>query len=261
MFYKTQTYSKKSKVYFFSVLLLVATIFLAPVLNAQVQDFDFSGNSAESYQCFDSTGDLLTQEPKFDEANGEFYCTDSLGNRVRAVLKPPSLQQLEILFVRVVYAIWALVATFSFLLLLYLGYQYLISRGDATQIKAIRERIIKYIIGFILVFLAVPILVTFFKLLGVNNDIECYQGLSGGSNVGIGFQFFFTDLCTTPGPEGSEFATCADLNNAATGQDVGAVTGLTCRAGESDRTCSTLKRTYYFSCINSSWKLTRSDGR
>ncbi|MEO6728962.1 MAG: pilin [Candidatus Dojkabacteria bacterium] len=261
MFFKTQTYSNKSrKAYFLASLLLISTIFIAPVLKAQVQDFNFSGNDAESYQCFTLQGDLLTDKPTFDSALGEFYCLHD-GVRIRAVLKPPALQELEVLFVRVVYAIWALVASFSFLLLIYLGYQYLISRGDPTQIKAIRERIIKYIIGFILVFLAVPILVTFFKLLGINNSVQCYQGLSGGNNIGIGFQFFYADLCTDPGAQGSEFSSCSDLTSNATGRDVGDVTGLTCTAGEPDRTCTTDKKTYFFKCVNSVWRFDKSTGQ
>ena len=256
MSYKTQTYSKKRRIYFLLVTLIVS-LFIAPVLNAQVQDFDFSGNSADSYQCFNLHGDLINQKPQFDSTLGEFYCMVD-GTRIKAVLKPPALQELEILFVRVVYAIWALVATFSFLLLVYLAYQYLISRGDATQVKAIRERIIKYIIGFALVFLAVPILVTFFKLLGVNNTVQCYQGLSGDNNVGIGFQFFFTDLCTDPGAQSSEFATCNQLGQFATGAAVGDISGLACSAGEPDRTCSTDKKTYFFKCVNGTWRYDRS---
>lgn len=185
-----------------SLIILASFLIISPVVHAQLQDFNFSGNDPKSYQCFDNHGNILAQEPvPSKDANGniiEFYCTDSAGNKIKAVLKPPAFQELEIIFVRVVYAIWALVASFSFLMLIYLGYQYLISRGDPTQIKAIRERITKFIIGFALVFLAVPILVTFFRILGINNEVQCYTGLSGTNNVGIGFQFFYTDLCTDP---------------------------------------------------------------
>lgn len=187
--------------YILSAVLLLSFVVISPVVKAQVQDFNFSGNSADSYQCFAKNGSISSATIQQDKVNGvgsgEFYCVID-GVRVKAVLKPPTLQEFEILFVRVVYAIWAIVATFSFLLIIYLAYQYLISRGDATQVKAIRERIIKFIIGFALVFLAVPILVTFFKLLGVDSQVQCYSGLSDSNNVGIGFQFFFTDLCTDP---------------------------------------------------------------
>jgi len=254
MSYKTQTYSKKRRIYFLLVTLIVS-LFIAPVLNAQVQDFDFSGNSADSYQCFNLHGDLINQKPQFDSTLGEFYCMVD-GTRIKAVLKPPALQELEILFVRVVYAIWALVATFSFLLLVYLAYQYLISRGDATQVKAIRERIIKYIIGFALVFLAVPILVTFFKLLGVNNTVQCYQGLSGDNNVGIGFQFFFTDLCTDA--NGSNFVDCDSLTKLGlTNSDIGKLTGLACPTDGRLQSCSAAKGTYIFKCVNNVWQYQR----
>ncbi|MFS8130706.1 MAG: pilin [Candidatus Dojkabacteria bacterium] len=184
--------------YILFAVLLISTIVISPVVRAQQQDFDFSGNSASSYQCFDTDGSVLPSTAVLPDPSGGFYCLDSKGSRTKAVLKPPTLQEFEILFVKVVYAIWAIVASFSFLMIIYLAYQYLISRGDVTQIKAIRERIIKFIIGFALVFLAVPILITFFKILGVDNRVQCYSGLTGSNNVGIGFQFFFTDLCTDP---------------------------------------------------------------
>jgi hypothetical protein len=195
------------------LLLIILSLTGIPVF-AQIQDFTFSGSNPESYQCFDDGGTFIDQVPTYDSVTGEFYCTVA-GERVRAVLKPPQLQQLEIWFVRIVYTIWAMIASFSFLLLIYLGYQYLISQGDPTQIKAIRERIIRYIIGFALVFLAVPILITVFRLLGINDSVQCYQGLSDANNVGIGFQFFFSDLCTDP--RGVAVSNPCDFGENATG--------------------------------------------
>lgn len=208
------------------LLVLIFTSFI-PVF-AQIQDFNFSGNDPASYQCFDTNGNATPivdgdgngsdDSIKKDDTSGVFYCDANGNNRfdsseARAVLKPPQLQQLEIWFVKIIYTIWALVASFSFLLIVWLGYQYLISRGDPTQIKAIRERIIRFIIGFVLVFLAVPILTTIFRLLGVNDSVKCYQGLTSENNVGIGFQFFYTDLCTDPAGLSTNPCDISDLVN------------------------------------------------
>ncbi|MEP7103842.1 MAG: pilin [Candidatus Dojkabacteria bacterium] len=239
-----------------SVAFFVLFALISPVVKAQIQEAPFSGNNASSYQCFKQDGTLISATVQFDSAQGEFYCIDEDGVRIKAVLKPPALQELEVLFVRVVYAIWAIVATFSFLLLVYLGYQYLISRGDVTKITEIRKRILNYIIGFMLVFLAVPILVTIFKLLGVNNQVKCYQGLTGGNNIGIGFQFFFTDLCTDP--NGSQFASCDDLTRTSlSSSSIGSLTGLACPTNGDPQTCTTATKTYIFRCENNIWKLER----
>lgn len=241
-----------------SLFFIISFIVITPVVFAQIQQDPFSGNNPDSYQCFRKDGTLLPGgSVQFDSAAGEFFCIDEeSGERIRAVLKPPAFQALEILFVRVVYAIWALVATFSFLLLVYLGYQYLISRGDVTKITEIRKRILNYIIGFALVFLAVPILTTIFKLLGVNDQVQCYQGLSGSNNVGIAFQFFFTDLCTDPND--SQFADCDDLTRGSiSSSTIGQLTGLACPVNGEPQTCDTASRTYIFRCEGNIWKLER----
>lgn len=109
-----------------------------------------------------------------------------------ATLKPPTLQILEIWFVRILYIVWAIIGSLSFFYLVVLGYRYMISRGDVTKITEIRQKIIYYIIGVGLVFLAVPILTTIFRLMGINDDVDCY-------NVEMpAFQFFFAELCTAP---------------------------------------------------------------
>ncbi len=155
----------------------------------------FSGNDPSSYQCFDSEGKKLDVRPTLKD--GVMTC-EYEGKTYQAVLKPVSLQQLEIWFIKIVYFIWAFVATFSFVLLLGVAYQYMISRNAGSALAQARQRIFQYILGFALVFLAVPILSTMFRLLGVDDSIECYSGLSGENNVGIGFQFIFADLCTDP---------------------------------------------------------------
>ncbi|RMD77220.1 hypothetical protein D6810_01525 [Candidatus Dojkabacteria bacterium] len=190
---------------FFSEFLVISC-FIVSIISLQTNQLrvlaqGFSGNNPSSYQCFDEKGNLLslTPEPGTGKYEGSFVCVD--GNKVYpAYLKPPSLQQIEVWFVRIVYTIWALVATFSFVLLLGVAYQYMISRDAGGALAKARDRIAKYFLGFALVFLAVPILSTTFRLLGVNDSVKCYSTLTGGgeNNIGIGFQFFFSDLCTDP---------------------------------------------------------------
>lgn len=220
---------KKILIFLYIVSLANFSILFSTKVNAQVQSTPFSANDITSYQCFDDDGNILSPSPVKD-SSGYFlcYCRNSgafnlppflgycpgLGCQAndwdndgidepgrpgdpgciaqRAVLIPPTLQQLEIWFVRIIYVIWTLVATFSVFYLLVLGYRWMISRGDVTKITEIRQKIIYYIIGLILVFLAIPVLTTIFRLLGVNEQVQCY-------NVNmdeIGFQFFFSDLCT-----------------------------------------------------------------
>jgi hypothetical protein len=179
-----------------NIIILFAVFLISLLLTNVVFGQGFSGNDPASYQCFDKEGKLLSITPTLED--GVFVCRDG-GEVYRAVIKPPSLQQIEIWFVKIVYFIWAFVATFSFVILLGVAYQYMISRNAGSALADARKRIAQYALGFALVFLAIPILNTTFRLLGVDDSVECYSGLTGGdNNVGIGFQFFFADLCTDP---------------------------------------------------------------
>ncbi len=231
------------------ILAILANLTLGLVgkTSAQIQEDPFSANKITSYQCFEDDGDIVDPTSVKDRS-GFFLCPcrdgsspNSLGkcpggvcqasdvdgdgnlepvragdpgcDAQRATLKPPALQQLEIWFVRIVYVIWTLVATFSVFYLVVLGYRYMISRGDVTKITEIRQKIIYYIVGVIVVFLAVPILTTIFRLLGVNDNVQCY-------NVNldeIGFQFFFSDLCTV-----------RDYDYYCSSSTIGEATGLAC---------------------------------
>ncbi len=195
----------------FLIIGIIFQALMSPV-NAQIQDSTFSGNDAGSYQCFDANGqpvigdDLAnTQMPTPDkliikDPSLDFFICDTNGNgrfdsnETRAVLIPPKLQVIEVWFVRIIYVAWALVGAYSFYLLVALGYQVMISRGDPTSLPKVRQRIINFIIGFALVFLAIPILDTFFRVLGINKTVSCYDVQMPG------FQFFFTTLCSGSDP-------------------------------------------------------------
>ncbi len=210
------------------IIFFLLTVLVRSSVFAQAQTFTFSGNSKESYQCFDEDGSSNVPTDIRD-TNGYWLCECEGGGApskngmcgsgtcqgrpgssgclaAQAVLKPPALQQLEIWFVRILYVVWALVGTLSFFFLALLGYRYMISRGDVTKITEIRQKIIYYIVGVVLVFLAVPILTTVFRLLGINDEVDCY-------NVEMpAFQFFHASLCSDP---------------------IGAVTGDPCNSGTS----------------------------
>jgi len=240
------------KTFFLVLFINSAFLFFANSIQAQVQGPSFEGNTKDSYQCFNPTTGESEEPSDVKDFRGYWLCFCNDASRSapnpdtfkcgpagdtcdkdegpgdpgcfaeQSVPKPPTLQQLEIWFVRIVYAIWALVGSFSFFFLVVLGYRYLISRGDVTKITEIRQKIIYYIIGFVLIFLAVPILTTFFNLLGVNEDFDCY-------NVEMpGFQFFFTDLCTDAGGAALDDPCSAP----------GSAVGLLCNPGSGQVTCN-----------------------
>lgn len=183
------------KILLFTVILLffVQFFLLTSKVNAQFQDGDFSANDPQcsSYRCPEKAG--LTSTLSYNNVSEFCECEYSNGEVSLALIKPPALQQIEIWFVRIVYAIWAFVGSLSFLLLVYLGYQWILTRGDVTKITEIRQRIINYAIGTAFIFLALPILTTFFRLLGVNGEVQCYK-----FDTLPRFQFFFPELCTDP---------------------------------------------------------------
>lgn len=230
----------------FIIVLIAFLVIPSGIVSAQIQDGNFSGNNPDSYSCYTRQGDRIEATPTQDPVTGSFYCDvnnqrgfqpclggvydEGASCDPQAVLNPPTLQQLEIWFVRIVYAIWAISATFSFLGIVAIGYQYMISRGAPEATAKVKDRIAKFIIGFCLVFLAVPILNTIFRLLAVNDSVQCYSGLT--SNVGIGFQFVFPELCTAPNIEnavsGSEI--CNEILRLGRTQElsIGRSTGLAC---------------------------------
>lgn len=117
---------------------------------------------------------------------------------------PPTLTQVEVWFVRIIYIAWALAGIYFTGVLMYIGFLYLTSMGNdnatADAIRALR----KWIVGVALVFLAYPALNTFFAILPLNTDISCYEEIK---SVLPGFQLVFPNICTntstgvTPGSD------------------------------------------------------------
>jgi len=236
-------FSKKILITSILSFLLLNFLLSFTQVHAQIQDFTFSGNSADSYQCIGSNGQIDDSIEIFkDSTSGAFLCRidrDGDGQYDKAVLKPPKLQQIEVWFVRIVYVIWALVGSYSFILLVYLGYQYMLRGGTTdTQLVELRKRIIYYIIGFALVFLALPILSTFFRLLNVNTAVDCY-------NVSMpGFQFFFANLCT-------DANNTVVISNPCSRTDAA---GLACaNSGDTSDICLVSGGCAYYSCDGNIW--------
>ncbi len=189
------------------LLSLLCFINFTQTVSAQFSSSVLSGNDPASYVCpgedpglpVKSADDTCSAAdgkcrtlPYLDSTSGYYVCKSDTGI-VRATLKAPPLQQLELWFRRILYAIWAIVGSFSFVMLIYLGYQYMIRGGTSDQeLVKLRKAIINYVVGFALVFLSIPILTTFFTVLGINKNVTCYDVAMPG------FQFFFSELCTDP---------------------------------------------------------------
>ncbi|BCX13780.1 MAG: hypothetical protein KatS3mg085_312 [Candidatus Dojkabacteria bacterium] len=103
------------------LLVFFGLAFFTLSVNAQMQDIPFSANdsSCSSYQCFNG------EDPVYNESKKLCMCGDE-----PAYFKPPTLQQVEIWFVRIVYIVWAFVGSLSFVMLVYLGYQYMLKGGN-----------------------------------------------------------------------------------------------------------------------------------
>lgn len=215
----------KFKLSFACFTIITISILILPKQFAfgQAQTGNFSGSDIASYQCFDANN-IPIEPTTRTNASGQFLCPCKDGTNPNvfgrcsgatkcenpddtsrpgepgdkgclaaiATLKPPTLQILEVWFVRILYIIWAIVGSLSFFYLVVLGYRWMLTRGDVVKITEIRQKIIYYVVGVALVFLAVPILTTIFRLLGINDNVDCY-------NVEMpAFQFFFANLCTAP---------------------------------------------------------------
>ncbi len=219
-------------------LAFISQLFIAGVhtrISAQAQGPGFSANdeSCNSFQCIDDDG---KSTPASYDSNKDICVCSATGEQ--ATIRPPKLQQIEIWFVRVIYVIWALVGSLSFLFLVSLGYQYMLTKGDVTKITAIRQRVINYVIGLVLVFAALPILTTFFRVLGVNGQVQCYQ-----FDTLPRFQFFFPELCTDP--------KLILVNDPCNLDDAD---GFACAVeGERSEGCQVGGTSIYYECINLIW--------
>lgn len=107
--------------------------------------------------------------------------------------QPPTLQQIEFTLVRFLYAIWGSAGIIFLVLMIYNGYLYMFSGGDEEKIREARTRTVQWAIGFVLLFISVPIVSTIMKIF--IKEGECF-----GQLTDPGFSFFFADVCTSGDP-------------------------------------------------------------
>lgn len=120
-------------------------------------------------------------DPNFD--------SDGDGNPdINPDCNPPTLQQIEFIVVRVLYAAWGFGGLGWGGYLIFIGTRFF--SGDPQKIEEAKKRITMWIVGIFLFFLAVPILSTLMGIL-VNDSSVCFQELTDP-----GFTFFFRDVCT-----------------------------------------------------------------
>ncbi|MFQ5493459.1 MAG: hypothetical protein ACE5DX_04840, partial [Candidatus Dojkabacteria bacterium] len=118
-------------------------------------------------------------DPRQDDPAAEDFCGD-----------PPSIRELEFLAVRVLYAVWACGGIIFIMLLTYIGFIWMTSGGSDEKIAEAKKRAGQWVIGFLLFFLAQPLVATLMRGL-IADDSECFTQLQDP-----GFTIFFTDVCT-----------------------------------------------------------------
>lgn len=194
------------------ILLLLPFLFLSsPIISfaqSSSASSNFSGSDISNYYCPGITvveGDETTEyhstygDPI--EQNGRYLCFYNNGAIVRdAIASPPKLQQLEVWFVKILYMAWGLSGIVFTFILLYIGFLYMTSRGNDKMMADVKTKLRNWFVGLVLVFLSYPVLNTFFKVIGINED-ACYYDIT---QTMPGFKFFFPTVCysnTTADPD------------------------------------------------------------
>lgn len=172
----------------FKALLLVLVFMSFGGLINQVSAQGFAGSNINNYYCLARGGNPA---PAVTVEDGDYVCDydgDGIGE-ARAVPKPPSSQQLQIWFVRLLYVIWAVAGIVFTLVLIGIGFQYMTSFNNEVLLADVIKQARKWFVGLALVILAYPMLNTFFNILGLR-DSACLNALELP-----GFQFFFSSAC------------------------------------------------------------------
>lgn len=101
---------------------------------------------------------------------------------------PPTLQQFELLFVKALVAAWSLGG------LLWLGYFIIIAQlyftSEQSKIEEAKKRFQRWIIGFVLFYLARAIIISVMGVL-IADDTNCYAEFDNNA----AFKFFFPEVC------------------------------------------------------------------
>lgn len=104
--------------------------------------------------------------------------------------KPPTLQQIEFLVVKLIYAAWSLGG------FLWLGYFVIIAKiyfsSDPNKIEEAKQRFMRWVIGFALYYLSWAIVGNVMELM-IADGTSCFEEFNGTP----GFKFFFPDVCVS----------------------------------------------------------------
>lgn len=224
---------------FWKTLLLVSGIFLLSPIG-QVNAAGFSGSDINQYTC--SPGavtsgvatfllDLFSScsDPTTDgvfNCDGRFVCYFPDGNNgfevKDAIPRPPTLRVLEVWFVRILFAIWALSGIVFTFILISIGVEYMFSFGNEVAVGKVIKRFQNFLLGFVLVFLSYPLLNTFFNILPINDESQCFEQINMP-----GFQFFFPQACGAP----------TELDNCIRSCNYSIVCEFACNQDEQARLC------------------------
>lgn len=179
--------------FLFAVILLSSGGFFLSGLISPISAQNFAGSDISNYYCpgkVNADGDFVTG-PDVREVQGDYLC-DYDGDGVaetRAVPRPPTLRQLEYWFVKIVYLAWAASGIIFTVILMWIGWLYMTSFNNEFLLADVIKRMRNWALGLAIVFLAYPILNTFFNVLGLRRS-ECFE------NINLpGFQFFFSTAC------------------------------------------------------------------
>jgi hypothetical protein len=148
---------------------------------------------------FDANNDGVVDYGTYVPARGQ--CAFSLHGQIGPLTyldpqpAPMKLQEVEFLFVKVLYVLWGISGVVFTLILMSIGIENMTAGGNEFLKANVIQRLRKWAIGLVLVFLSYPILNTVFKLLPLDQSVTCYSDLYSGGSFAIGFNFFFPDIC------------------------------------------------------------------
>lgn len=189
------------KSYFMSSFLLKLSIVLFVLLSmsasltSPVYAGPFSGSEIGNYFC---AGHEEIRPQAITTEGGTNYVCIIDGVRVNAVPRPPTIQVIEIWFVRVLYAVWGITGVVFIFIIMWIGLNYMFALGNAVAQADAIKRFQRWALGLVLIFLSYPGLNTFFNILPISDDY-CYEELVEATP---GFRFFFAEICDT-GADGS----------------------------------------------------------
>lgn len=132
--------------------------------------------------------------------NGQYETSPT--SYIRADLIPPTVQNLENMFVDAFYLIWGFLGIFGLGMLTYLGFEFIWGGNSPEKLGELRTKFSLWLLGILLVILAPSLINFIYSLVGISTT-KCYKlRTEVGSEETVydltmpGFTFFFKDVCT-----------------------------------------------------------------